>query len=202
MRDPVNLTEFLRHVDAGLPVRAGTPAATFQSRRAVEVQRLTAELNTGYRAPDEIRALMGRITGRAVPESLRLFPPFTTDFGANIHLGERVFVNSGCRFQDQGGIWIGDRCFIGHDVVMATLDHSLAVADRATTHPAPIRLGSDVWVGAKVVITSGVSIGDGAVIAAGAVVTRDVPPCTIVGGVPAKVIRRLTDEEAGAVVGK
>ena len=199
----MNLTEFLRHVDAGLPVRAGTPAAAFQSRRAVEVQRLTAELNTGYRAPEEIRALMGQITGRAVPDSLRLFPPFTTDFGANIHLGEHVFVNSGCRFQDQGGIWIGDRCFIGHDVVMATLDHSLAVADRATTHPAPIRLGSDVWEGAKVVITSGVSIGDGAVIAAGAVVTRDVPPCTIVGGVPAKVIRRLTDEEAGAaVVGK
>ena len=198
----MNLTEFLRHVDAGLPVRAGTPAAAFQSRRAVEVQRLTAELNTGYRAPEEIRALMGRITGCAVPDSFRLFPPFTTDFGANIHLGEHVFVNSGCRFQDQGGIWIGDRCFIGHDVVMATLDHSLTVADRATTHPAPIRLGSDVWVGAKVVITSGVSIGDGAVIAAGAVVTRDVPPCTIVGGVPAKVIRRLTDEEAGTAVGK
>ena len=193
----MELADFLRHVDAGLPVRGGTPAAVFQSRRAAEVQRLTAELNTGYRSPEEIRDLMERIVGRAVPESFRLFPPFTTDFGANIHLGEQIFINSGCRFQDQGGIWIGDRCFIGHDVVMATLDHSLAVADRATTHPAPIRLGSDVWVGAKAVITSGVTIGDGAVIAAGAVVTRDVPPCTIVGGVPAKVIRRLTADEAG-----
>ena len=163
----MDLTEFLRHVDAGLPVRGGTPAAAFQRQRAVEVQRLTAELNTGYRTPEEIRALMERITGRAVPESFGLFPPFTTDFGANIHLGEQIFINSGCRFQDQDGIWIGDRCFIGHDVVMATLDHSLAVADRATTHPAPIRLGNDVWVGAKAVITSGVSIGDGAVIAGG-----------------------------------
>ena len=163
----MNLTEFLRYVDAGLPVRGGTPAAAFQARRAVEVQRLTAELNTGYRTPEEIRALMERITGRAVPESFGLFPPFTTDFGANIHLGEQIFINSGCRFQDPGGIWIGDRCFIGHDVVMATLDHSLAVADRATTRPAPIRLGNDVWVGAKAVITSGVSIGDGAVIAGG-----------------------------------
>lgn len=163
----MNLTEFLRYVDAGLPVRGGTPAAAFQARRAVEVQRLTAELNTGYRTPEEIRALMERITGRAVPESFGLFPPFTTDFGANIHLGEQIFINSGCRFQDPGGIWIGDRCFIGHDVVMATLDHSLAVADRATTRPAPIRLGNDVWVGAKAIITSGVSIGDGAVIAGG-----------------------------------
>ena len=163
----MDLTEFLRYVDAGLPVRGGTPAAAFQARRAVEVQRLTAELNTGYRTPEEIRALMERITGRAVPESFGLFPPFTTDFGANIHLGEQIFINSGCRFQDPGGIWIGDRCFIGHDVVMATLDHSLAVADRATTRPAPIRLGNDVWVGAKAVITSGVSIGDGAVIAGG-----------------------------------
>ena len=163
----MNLTEFLRYVDAGLPVRGGTPAAAFQARRAVEVQRLTAELNTGYRTPEEIRALMERITGRAVPESFGLFPPFTTDFGANIHLGEQIFINSGCRFQDPGGIWIGDRCFIGHDVVMATLDHSLAVADRATPRPAPIRLGNDVWVGAKAIITSGVSIGDGAVIAGG-----------------------------------
>ena len=167
-----------------------------ESRRTT-VLEAPRELNTGYRSPEEIRDLMERIVGRAVPESFRLFPPFTTDFGANIHLGEQIFINSGCRFQDQGGIWIGDRCFIGHDVVMATLDHSLAVADRATTHPAPIRLGSDVWVGAKAVITSGVTIGDGAVIAAGAVVTRDVPPCTIVGGVPAKVIRRLTADEAG-----
>lgn len=195
----MELNEFLDHVGAGLPVRGGTQASEFQSRRAVEVQRLTAELNAGYRTPEEIRALMERITGRPVPESFRLFPPFTTDFGANIHLGEQVFVNSGWRFQDQGGIWIGDRCFIGHDVVMATLDHSLTVADRATTHPAPIRLGADVWVGAKVVVTSGVTVGDGAVIAAGAVVTRDVPPYTIVGGVPAKVIRPLTDEEAGRV---
>ncbi|AYD90582.1 sugar O-acetyltransferase [Actinomyces sp. 2119] len=189
----MDLRTFLDYVASGQPIRGGSQEAAFQSQRAVEVQRLTAELNTGYHDPGEIRALMERITTRAVPESFRLFPPFTTDFGANIHLGEQVFINSGCRFQDQGGIWVGDRCFIGHDVVLATLDHSLAVADRATTHPAPIRLGDDVWVGAKVVVTSGVTVGDGAVLAAGAVVTRDVPARTVVGGVPARVIRQVPE---------
>lgn len=190
----MTLEEFLAHVGARAPIVGGSPEAAFQSAFAIETQRLTAELNTGFHEPQEVRALMERITRRPVPESFRLFPPFTTDFGANIHLGQDVFINSGCRFQDQGGIWIGDRCFIGHDVVMATLNHSLAVADRATTHPTPITLEEDVWVGAKAVITSGVTIGAGAVIAAGAVVTKNVPPLTVVGGVPARVLRRVPEE--------
>ena len=191
MSGEMTLQVFLDHVNAGRPVRPGTPEGAFQGAFAIEAQRLTAELNSAFHDPDGIRALLSRIAHRPVPESLRLFPPFTTDFGANTHFGEDVFINSGCRFQDQGGIWLGDRCFIGHDVVMATLDHGLAVIDRATTYPAPIRLGDDVWVGAKAVITKGVTVGAGAVIAAGAVVTRDVPAGVVVGGVPAAVLREI-----------
>ncbi|WP_159814485.1 DapH/DapD/GlmU-related protein [Actinomyces sp. zg328] len=191
MSEEMTLQAFLDHVNAGRPVRPGTPEGSFQGAFAVETQRLTAELNSAFHDPDGIRDLLSRIAHRPVPETLRLFPPFTTDFGVNTHFGDDVFINSGCRFQDQGGIWIGDRCFIGHDVVMATLDHGLVVADRATTYPAPIRLGDDVWVGAKAVITKGVTVGDGAVIAAGAVVTRDVPAGVVVGGVPAVVLREI-----------
>ena len=191
MSGEMTLQAFLDHVNAGRPVGAGAPEGAFQSAFAIETQRLTAELNSAFRDPGEVRAILARIARRPVPESLRLFPPFTTDFGANTHFGEDVFINSGCRFQDQGGIWIGDRCFIGHDVVMATLDHGLAVADRATTYPTPIRLGDDVWVGAKAVLTKGVTVGDGSVIAAGAVVTRDVPAGVVVGGVPAAVLREI-----------
>lgn len=130
-----------------------------------------------------------------------IFPPFTSDSGRNIHLAENVFINSGCRFQDQGGIWIGAGSFIGHNVVLATLNHELSVARRGRVVPAPIRIGRRVWIGANVTVLAGVRIGDGAVVAAGAVVTRDVPEFTIAGGVPAKVIRRLTEEEIGEGLG-
>lgn len=94
-------------------------------------------------------------------------------------------------FQDQGGVTIGDGCLIGHAVVFATLNHSMNPAERAAMTPAPIVLGRNVWVGSNSTILQGVTIGDKAVIAAGAVVTKDVAPDTIVGGVPARYIRHI-----------
>jgi len=164
-------------------------------------RRLTIRLNGEYLDPRERAELFGRITGEPAPSGFRIFPPFTCDFGRNIHLAENVFINSGCRFQDQGGIWIGAGSLIGHNVVLATLDHELSVARRGRLVPGPIRIGRRVWIGANVTVLAGVRIGDGAVVAAGAVVTRDVPAFTIVGGVPARVIRRLTEEEIGEGLG-
>ena len=80
-------------------------------------------------------------------------------------------------------------------MVLATLNHSLLESKRANLIPAPIHIGKNVWIGANAVVLPGVSIGDGAVIGAGAVVTKNVEPNTVVGGVPAKVIRRLSPEE-------
>ena len=99
-------------------------------------------------------------------------------------MGKGVFINTGCHFQDQGGIRVGARSLLGHDVVLATLNHDLSVARRGETIPAPIRIGEDVWIDAKAVVLAGVTIGDGAVVAAGSVVTKDVPARTVVGGVP------------------
>lgn len=156
--------------------------------------RLTMSLNTAYHTPDQVRAMMSEITGEPVDDSFTLFPPFYSDFGRNLHFGKRVFVNAGCHFQDQGGVFIGDGALIGHNVVFATVDHDLDPTSRRN-HYAPIRLGNNVWIGANVVITKGVTIGDGAVVAAGAVVTKDVPEMTVVGGVPAKVLRTLKAAE-------
>ena len=143
----------------------------------------------GYHSPEEIRGLMEQLIGKPVDESFTMFPPFYSDFGKNITIGKRVFINSGCCFQDQGGITIGDGTLIGHHVVLATINHDLAPERRATSHLEPILIGANVWIGANVTVTPGVTIGDGAIIAAGAVVTKDIPPNVIAGGVPAKIIR-------------
>ena len=113
----------------------------------------------------------------------------------NIHIGKNVFINAGCKFQDQGGIFIEYGALIGHNVVLATLNHVASPKDRGSMIPAPIRIGKNVWIGANATILPGVTIGDGAIVAAGAVVNRDVPENTVVGGVPAKVIRTIGEED-------
>jgi acetyltransferase-like isoleucine patch superfamily enzyme len=106
---------------------------------------------------------------------------------------EKVFFNAGVKIQDQGGVTIDDGALIGHNVVIATLDHSLNPKHRGNLIPAPIHIGKNVWIGANATICKGVTIGDGAVIAAGAVVTKDVPACTVYGGVPARFIKNIQE---------
>ena len=160
-----------------------------------EAIRIGMELNNQYHTPDEIREIMSRLIGERVDNSFRLFPPFYTDFGKNIHIGKDVFINSGCHFQDQGGIKIGDGVFIGHNVVLATINHDLLPRNNRKNHYESIEIGNPVWIGSSATILQGVTIGEWAVVAAGAVVTKDVPPFTVVGGVPAKIIKTIEDPE-------
>ena len=163
----------------------------FMDDMSNEARRITFRLNTAYHVPDKVRELLSELFGYSVPQTLRVFPPFYTDFGKNISIGENVFINACCHFQDHGGVTLGDGCLIGHDVVFATLNHDFNPGNRAVMHPAPIVLGRNVWVGSHSTILQGVTVGEGAIIAAGSVVTKDVPPRTIVGGVPAKPIRKI-----------
>ena len=158
----------------------------FMDDMSNEARRITFRLNTAYHVPDKVRELLSELFGYSVPQTLRVFPPFYTDFGKNISIGENVFINACCHFQDHGGITIGDGCQIGHNVVFATLNHGLAPEDRKTTYPAPIILGKNVWIGSNATILQDVSIGDNAIIGAGAVVTKNVEANTIVGGSPAR----------------
>jgi len=185
----VQLQEFLDHVNAGRLIEGGSAAHAFMHEASQEALRTLAELNGAYRSPDEVRALLSRLTGREVAESVTVFPPFYSEFGKNLTLGEGVFINMGCRFQDTGGISIGDGSLIGHGSTMTTLNHSMDPARRADMEPAPVTIGRNVWLGANVTVVPGVTIGDGAVVGAGAVVTKDVPADTIAAGVPARVIR-------------
>lgn len=166
---------------------------SFMDKMSNEARRITFLLNTTYRTPEEVRKLLSELFGYQVSSSLRVFPPFYTDYGKNITVGEGVFINACCHFQDHGGIVIGDGCQIGHNVVFATLNHEMAPERRKVTRPAPIVLGKNVWIGSNATILQGVTIGDNAVVAAGAVVTKDVSPNTVVGGVPAKFIKIIRE---------
>lgn len=164
---------------------------TYANMLFQEAIQIGMELNTQYHTPIEILDIMERLTGKKIDASFRLFPPFTTDFGKNITIGKDVFINSGCHFQDQGGIIIGDGAFIGHNVVLATINHDLDPKNNRKNHYAPITIGKNVWIGANATVLPGVSIGDWAVIGAGAVVTKDVPAKSVVGGVPARIIKMI-----------
>lgn len=191
----MDLDQFLEHLNSGTPVQGGGEAHQFMHGVSQEALRITAQINTGYHEPEELRALFSQLIGAPVDESFGLFPPFYADCGKNIHIGKQVFINMGCKFQDQGGIYIGDGALIGHNVVLATLNHTKSPNDRGTMIPAPIHIGKHVWIGSNSTILPGVTIGDGAIVAAGAVVSKDVPENAIVGGVPATILRYLNEEE-------
>ncbi len=186
----MTLEDFLVYVKTGQGLNTNE-IHRFMDDMSNEARRITFKLNSAYHTPDEVREMLAGLFGKPVNPTLRVFPPFYTDFGKNIHIGKNVFINACCHFQDHGGITLGDGCQIGHNVVFATLNHGNSPEDRPTTYPAPIVLGKNVWVGSNSTILPGVTVGDNAIIAAGAVVTKDVPADSIVGGVPARFIKSI-----------
>lgn len=184
----MELEDFLQYMNSGKLIVSGSEAHQYMCKLSQDALRITAQINGEYHTPEEIRILFAQLTGKAINESLNIFPPFYTDCGKNITIGKNVFFNSGCKLQDQGGITVEDGTLIGHNVVLATLNHSHSPQHRGDMIPAPIHIGKNVWIGANATILAGVTVGDGAIIAAGAVVTKDVKENTIVAGVPAKAI--------------
>lgn len=191
----MELIDFLEHLNCGKTVIGNSEMHQFMHKVSNEAMKITAELNGRYHEPEEIRTLFSELIGKPVDQSFGLFPPFYTDCGKNITVGKNVFINSGCHFQDQGGITIGDGVLIGHNVVLATLNHDFSPKKRSTLHPAPIVIGENVWIGSNATVVPGVTIGNGSIIAAGAVVTKNVPENVVVGGVPAKIIKALDTED-------
>lgn len=187
----MDLKKFLDYANSGQTIKAASEEIIYSGYLTQEALKVTAEMNNGYHTPDELQQLFAKLSSQPVNKTLGLIPPFYTDCGKNIHLGEHVFINTGCTMQDQGGIYIGDGALIGHHVTIVTLNHDADPQKRGDLHPAPVHIGKGAWLGCNVTVLPGVTIGDGAIVAAGAVVTKDVPANTVVGGVPAKMIKKL-----------
>ena len=180
---------------AGMPLDGRDPEVAPIIEVIKATQRLVSRLNSGEKSEGEVRDLLSQITGRAIDSTLWLIPPFYADFGRNIHFGKNVFVNSACTFMDRGGIYIDDEVFIGPKVNLITINHDINPFNRNTTICKPIHIEKRVWIGVAATILPGVRIGENSIIGANAVVTKDVPSNTIVGGNPAKVIKAIDVEQ-------
>lgn len=185
----MNLESFLQAMNNEEEIILGSEIHKYMHILAQEALLITSKINCCFNDIDQMHRLFEELMAKKISTSFRVFPPFYTECGKNMTIGENVFINCGCKFQDHGGITIGDGTLVGHNVVMATLNHAQDPRKRANMFPHPIIIGKNVWIGANATILPGVTIGDGAIIAAGAVVNRDVKANTIVGGVPAKYIK-------------
>ena len=141
--------------------------------------------------PYEIRDLLSRITGSAIDESTTVFTPLYINYGKNISIGKNVFINFDCVFLDLGGIVIEDHVLIAPKVSLLTEGHPIEAENRQSLTVAPIHIKKNAWIGANATILPGVTIGENSVVAAGSVVSKDVPDNTIVGGIPAKILKNI-----------
>ena len=174
-------------------IRTRTPEARGIVGRVKVATRLSSKLSAlSYDEPEQIRGAFEELIGKPVDGSLSLIPPFYADHGLNITVGRKVHIGYECMFTGHAPIDIADEVMIANKTNLVTSGHPVP-PDQRRDHltGAPIAIETNVWIGTAATILPGVTIGAGSVVAAGAVVTHDVPPATLVAGVPAAVIREL-----------
>jgi acetyltransferase-like isoleucine patch superfamily enzyme len=173
-------------------MRIHSPEFTAMSERVIAAMTLTSRLNATPFDDEVAKAeLFEQILGRPLPERTTIYPPFYSDHGLNLDLGERVFINQGCTFLDYAGITIGDRTMVAPNCTFITLGHPVDPEERRVwLTGAPIVVEENVWIGAGATILPGVTIGKDSVVAAGAVVAEDVPASSLVASPKATIQRR------------
>ena len=187
----------LEKLDAGLPFDVNDPEVDARKlHAAIGCQELEA-IDVRDRAAKE--AAIRRLFGSAGKDP-NVLPGFRCDNGLNIHVGDDFLANYNVTILDIRPVTMGNDVWIGPNTLITTVGHPLEAEGRRKHLgiSEPVTIGDDVWIGGNCTILPGVTIGDGAVVAAGAVVTKDVPAHCVVGGVPAKVLRRIEDGDEGA----
>lgn len=160
-----------------------------------DTMKTATEMNTGYRTPEEVHEFMGRILDKPLDKSTTVLPPLYIDYGKPVTIGKRCFIQQCCTFFSRGGIEIGDDVFIGPKCNLITINHDVNPDNRSATYGKPIKIEDKVWLGINATILPGVTLGYWCIVAANSVVTKDVPPMTIVAGNPARIIKKIEPQE-------
>lgn len=188
--NPTDDRSMVERFEAGEEYRADHPEIVRRNRRAL---RLADEYNRAWPSdPDGAKEILAGLFGR-VGDEVVVRAPIYIDYGYNIHVGDRTFINFGLTALDVVPIHIGSDVFIGPNVNLLAPTHPLDAERRIAGWESgePITIEDGVWLGGNVTVCPGVTIGECSVIGAGAVVTKSIPPYSLAVGNPARVIRAL-----------
>lgn len=183
-------TDIFERLMKGETIPPNDPQAYRMREASYSTKKLLVQMNIAT-DPREIRDLLSQITNSEIDESVAVFTPLYINYGKNTKIGKNVFINFDCTFLDLGGITIEDNVMLAPKVCLLSEAHPISPKDRQTLTAGRIHIKKNAWIGANATILQGVTIGENSVVAAGAVVSKDVPDNTIVGGIPAKIIKTI-----------
>ncbi|WP_293933855.1 sugar O-acetyltransferase [Sphingobacterium sp. UBA6645] len=183
-------TDIFERLRKGETILPNDPQAYKMREASFATRKLLVQMNN-VTDPTEVRDLLSQITGSEIDESVTVFTPLYINYGKHTKIGKNVFINFDCTFLDLGGITIEDNVLIAPKVSLLSEGHPLEPENRHALIPKPIHIKKNAWIGAGATILQGVTIGENAVVASGAVVSKDVPDNTVVGGIPAKIIKTI-----------
>lgn len=183
----------LEKLHAGLEYDMWAPEIDALKLRAMTLCR---RLNALPKETKEERTAVMRELFGSVGENAAVMPYFSCDDGKSIFIGKNFLANYNVSILDRAPVRIGDYVMIGPHTLIATVNHPISPMGRRKhlSVAKPVTIGNDVWIGGNVTILPGVTIGNNVIVAAGAVVTKDVPDNSLVGGVPAKLIRTIEND--------
>lgn len=175
--------------------------------KKLKAHRLNIEYNKLYEEQTEERERILHEMLEYIGEGTTILGPIHFHYGVHTHIGSRCFVNFNFTVQDDAKVTIGDNCAFGPNVTIVTPLHPMLAnerrgikcsdgTERFLCYAKPVTIGNDCWFGANVVVCPGVTIGDNCVIGAGSVVTKDIPSNSFAAGVPARIIREITEKDS------
>jgi acetyltransferase-like isoleucine patch superfamily enzyme len=185
-------TDIFERIKKGETILPSDPQAYRMLEASYITKKLLVQMNNAT-DPKEVRDMLSQITGSEVDDSVDVFTPLYINYGKHTKIGKNVFINFDCVFLDLGGITIEDNVLIAPKVSLLSEGHPISAKERQTLTTGKIHIKKNAWIGANVTILAGVTIGENSVVAAGAVVSKDVPDNTIVGGIPAKIIKNIQE---------
>ncbi|PXY46846.1 DapH/DapD/GlmU-related protein [Flavobacterium hydrophilum] len=188
----VRAADIFERLRNGETITPNAPQAHELREASYATQELLFQMNSSSN-PYEIRMILSQITNTQIDENTTVFTPLYINYGKHLSIGKNVFINFDCTFLALGGITIEDNVLIAPKVSLLSEGHPIAINQRHSLIPGHIHIKKNAWIGANATILPGVTIGENAIVAAGAVVSKNVPDNTIVGGVPAKFIKTISD---------